>query len=180
MNKKQILKNIQKDKKENRNIEEKDNYFKFITTLAILLLVFILSYFLIGLFYTKEIKLKNDNDETKEEVTIDNDTIMLGQMFDKAEDEYYVIVYDFSDKTSLISSWLSIYESKSEATKLYKVDSSKKFNSKYLVNENSNKNATNLSDLKVISPTLIKVKNKTIVSYIEGEDDIVNILKGNN
>lgn len=179
MNKKQILKNIQKDKEANIKVEEKDNYFKFITTLAILLLVFILAYFLIGLFYTKEIKLKSDEKETTDEVKIDNDTIMLGQLFDKVDSEYYVLIYDLTDKVSSIPSWLSVYEGKDDKIKVYKVDSSKKFNSKYLVEENSNKNATSLSDLRVISPTLIKITNKSISSYIEGEDEIVNVFKGN-
>ena len=58
--KKQILKNIQKDRKTTSDKEAKDNYFKFITTLAILLIVFISAYFAIGFFYTKEISFNKD------------------------------------------------------------------------------------------------------------------------
>ena len=43
--------------------------------------------------------------------------------------------------------------------------------------ENSNKNPTSYSDLKVISPTLIKIDNKKVTSYIEGEDAIKDVLK---
>ena len=169
------MKNIQKDKKETVS-EGKDTYFKFITTLAILLIIFILSYFLIGFFYTGEIDF-NKEDKT-EEVNIDNNTIMLGQLFDQANEEYYVLIYDITDKDSSIPTWLSSYEGKEGALTMYKVDSSKKFNSGYLVKEGSNKNATSLSDLKVISPTLIKINNKQITEYVEGEDEIVNKLKG--
>ena len=179
MSKKQILKNIQKDRKTTTGKEEKDNYFKFITTLAILLIVFIIAYFVIGFFYTKEIDFNKDKEETKNEINIDNNTIMLGQMFDQSDNEYYVLIYDISDKDSNISSWESTYSSKEDALKMYKVDSSKKFNSKYIVEKDSNKNASDLSNLKVISPTLIKVTNKQITEYIEGEDNIVNVLKGN-
>ena len=171
------MKNIQKDRKDNRsNSEGRDNYFKFITTLTILLILFILTYLLMGVFYTKEIDF-NKKDENKSEVNIDNKTIMLGQLFDQSEEEYYVLVYDVSDKESLIKSWISIYESSEGALTVYKVDSSKKFNSNYITKENSNKDATGLDNLKVISPTLIKVKNKTIVGYIEGEDEIINVFK---
>ena len=171
------MKNIQKDRKDNRsNSEGRDNYFKFITTLTILLILFILTYFLMGLFYTKEIDL-NKKDDQKEEVNIDNRTIMLSQLLEQSQDEYYVLVYNVSDKDSLIKSWISIYEGSDGALTLYKVDSSKKFNSNYIVEENSNKNATTLGDLKVISPTLIKVKDKNIVEYIEGEDEIINVFK---
>lgn len=179
MGKKQILKNIEKDKKDTTIKEEKDGYFKFITTLAILLIVFLISYFALGLFYTKEIDLKKKTKETKDEVNIDNNTIMLGQLFDQAKNEYYVLIYDLNDEESSMPNWKSTYESSDGALSIYVVDSSKKFNSQYIVKENSNKNATSLSDLKVISPTLIKVNNKSITEYIEGEDNIVNKFKGN-
>ncbi len=178
MSKKQILKNIQKDKKETVTKSEKDSYFKFVTTVSILLLIFILTYFLIGLFYTKEIKF-NSKDDTKAEVNIDNGTIMLGQLFDKADDEYYVLVYNPSDKTSSIATWLNVYQSKESALPVYKVDSEKKFNSNYIVLDNSNPLATTLSNLRVKSPTLIKITNKNISGYIEGEDNIINVFKGN-
>ena len=178
MSKKQILKNIQKDRKDTKAKEEKDVYFKFITTLAILLILFILAYFVMGYFYTKEINF-DDKKEEKEEISIDNKTIMLGQMFDQSDKEYYVLIYDLEDEDSVIKSWVSTYESNSDAITLYKVDSTKKFNSQYIVEKDSNKSATDLSNLKVISPTLIKVSDKKITQYVEGEDDIVNILKSN-
>lgn len=178
MSKKQILKNIQKDQK-NNSVEEKDNYFKFITTLAILLIIFMLSYFIIGFFYTKEIDFNKNKDDKKEEVNIDNNTIMIGQLFEQKEAEYYVLIYDMEEEKSIIKTWLSVYESSSDKITVYKVDSTKKFNSNYIVKKDSNKNASSLSDLKVISPTLIKVNNKNISEYIEGEDSIVNVFKGN-
>lgn len=177
MSKKQIIKNMKKNSKENVKSEEKDTYFKFVTTLAVTLLILVLVYFLIGVFYTKEIDFKKDDKETKEDISVDNTTIMLGQLFDQNEDEYYVLVYDFDDKVLSISSWLSVYQSDDDAIKVYKVDSSKKFNNKYIVKKDSNKNASSLEDLKVISPTLIKIKDGKISDYIEGENNIVEIFK---
>lgn len=172
------MKNIQKEKKNKITVEERDNYFKFVTTLAILLLAFVLTYFLIGLFYTKEIDF-NKSDDDKKEVNVDNDTIMLSQLLSQSADEYYVLVFDPEDKVSSISSWLSVYSNKSDALKVYKVDSNKKFNAKYMTDGESNTNPTGLDDLKVKAPTLIKVSNKGITGYIEGEDSIVNTFKGN-
>ena len=51
MEKKQILKNIEKNTKDNKSKGEKDVFFKFITTLVVILLLGILLYFIIGLFY---------------------------------------------------------------------------------------------------------------------------------
>ena len=141
---------------------------------------FILVYFLIGVFYTKEIDFKSDKDtKSKDEVTVDNSTITLGQLFDQSQDEYYVLVYDVNDDKSIIPSWLSIFESKNSNATIYKVDSKNKFNSEFLTNENGNKNATTYSDLKVKSPTLIKINNKSISEYIEGEDNIKEYFKNN-
>lgn len=179
MSKKQILKNIDKKNKNTGNKDVRDNYFKFITTLAVLLLIFVISYLLIGIFFTKEIDLKKDEEKSKEEVSVDNQTIMIGQLLDQKEDEYYVLVYDFSDKLSSVPSWLSIYQENSDSLQVYKVDSSKKFNSKYIVEENSNKNAKTISELKVISPTLIKVTKNEISEYIEGEESIKDTFKNN-
>lgn len=172
------MKNIQKQKIDKNKKEEKDNYFKFVTTLAILLLIFVITYFLIGLFYTKEINFNKKEDESAE-ISVDNTTIMIGQLFDQVQSEYYVLIYDVSDKDSSIASWLSVYKNKDNALSVYTVDSTKKFNSKYITNDNSNKNASDLSNLKVKSPTLIKISNKSISEYIEGEEDIINIFKSN-
>ncbi|MBO5183547.1 MAG: hypothetical protein J6B64_04010 [Bacilli bacterium] len=174
------MKNIEKNSKNNISKTGKDGYFKFITTLAVMLLILVLTYFLIGLFYTKEINLKKENiAEENEDISVDNTTIMLSQLFSQHDEEYYVLVYDFSDKLSIIPSWLSLYEGSNDTLTVYKADSSKKFNSKYIVEENSNKNANSLSELRVISPTLIKVKDNKIIQYIEGEDSIKEVFKNN-
>ena len=170
MKKKQILKNIEKNTKDSKSKGEKDVFFKFITTLVVLVLLGILVYFLIGVFYTKEIDFKSDNKkDTKEDVTIDNSTITLGQIFDQSEDEYYVLVYDVNDDKS---------SNNSKAT-IYKVDSKSKFNANYLTDDNSNTNPSSYSDLKVKSPTLIKISNKKVSEYIEGEDSIKDYFKNN-
>lgn len=180
MSKKQILKNIEKNSKNNIKKDGKDNYFKFVTTLAVMLLLLVLTYFLIGVFYTKEIDFKSDDEtEETEDISVDNSIIMLGQLLDQHDEEYYVLIYDFDDKVLSVSSWLSVYESSSDAITVYEVDSENKFNSKYIVSENSNPNAKSIDELNVISPTLIKVKDGSIVEYIEGEDNITNVFKNN-
>lgn len=176
MSRKQLLKNL-KQSKDERTEEKKDNYFIFITTLAILLIVFLLSYFGLGFFYTKEIDLKKETKEEKQEINIDNKVIMAGQIFDQAKDEYYVLVYDTTDKVSSISTYKSMYESKDNALEIFTVDSSKKFNSRYLTDKDSNKNPNSVEDLKIVSPTLIKINGKKVSEYIEGEENIVNKFK---
>lgn len=181
MSKKQILKNIKRNTKETSVSEEKDGFYKLVTTVTAILLILITCYLLIGIFGTKEIDFGKNKDkdkkEDKTEVSIDNTTITAGQIFNQKDESYYVIVYDFDSKLLSLSSWISVYNSKEDALPIYKVDSSKKFNAAYIVKEGSNKNPTSYSDLKIISPTLIKVENGNITDYIEGEDAIKAILK---
>ncbi len=182
MSKKQIIKNIKKNSK-NNNIksEEKDGFYKFVTTVTVILLTLIACYLLIGLFVTKEISFKKDKDkketEEKSDVMIDNTTITAGQIFSQNDSSYYVVIYDFDSKLTALSTWISLYQGNSNALKVYKVDSSKKFNSKYIVKKDSNKNPTGYDNLKIISPTMIKIENGSVTDYIEGEDSIKAILK---
>lgn len=178
MGKKQIMKNIEKNSKNNIKSEEKDTFYKFVTSLAIIILVLILCYLIIGIFVTKEINFGNNKEDESEtsEVSIDNSTITMGQIFEQKESSYYVIVYDVSSKLTNLSTFVSKYNSSDENIPIYTVDSSKKFNSKYIVIEGSNTNPTSYSDLKVISPTLLKIDNKKVSLYVEGEDTIKDIL----
>ncbi len=181
MKKKQIIKNIEKNSKRNIPIKETDNFNKFVTTITAILLILILCYLFIGLFGTKEINIsdkKKDNDsESKTDVSIDNTVITGGQIFDQKDESYYVVIYDFNSKLLNIANSVSNYSSKENSIPIYKVDSSKKFNDAYIVSKDSNKNPTSYSDLKIISPTLVKIENKKVVSYIEGEDNIKSELK---
>jgi uncharacterized protein YpmB len=181
MSKKQILKNIQKNSNNNIKKEEKDGFYKFVTTITVILLTLIACYLLIGIFATKEISFKKDTEstETEEETeaTIDNKTITAGQIFNQSDSSYYVVVYDFDSKITALSTWISLYESSDDAISVYKVDSSKKFNSKYIVEEGSNTNPTSYDDLKMTSPTMLKIENGSVSEYIEGEDAIKAILK---
>ena len=184
MSKKQIIKNIKKNSNNNVQKEEKDGFYKFVTTVTIILLVLVGCYLLIGVFGTKEIdfgKNKKKDKDTKEttdnNVNIDNSTITAGQIFNQKEDEYYVVVYDVESELTNLSTFISSYKSSEGALSVYTVDSAKKFNSKYIVEKDSNTNPTGYSDLKMTSPTMIKVSNGSVSEYIEGEDSIKSILK---
>lgn len=180
MGKKQILKNIDKNKKGRIKTEQEDNFNKFITTLAGIILLLILGYFLVGVFFTKEIDLgkKKDSDkDTKEEVTIDNKTITAGQIFDKKDSSYYVIVYDFESELTNLSTFISLYSNSENSLPIYKVDSSDKINSNFIVTSGGNTKPTSYDNLKIKSPTLIKIENGNVTSYVEDENQIKSILK---
>lgn len=177
MNRKQVLKDMKKKKKE-KNFEEETNYVsRFILYLLILLILLIIGYLVIGIFVNKTISFNKKDTKETSEVTIDNKTILAGEIFDQKEDEYYVLVYNKNEENSILGTWKGVYSGKENALKIYEVDSETKLNGKFIVKENSNKDAQSYSELRIVSPTLIKISDKKIVEYIEGEEQIKNIFK---
>ena len=177
MNRKQVLKDMKKKKKE-KNFEEETNYVsRFILYLLIFLILLIIGYLIIGIFVNKTISFNKKDTKETSEVTIDNNTILAGEIFDQKEDEYYVLVYNKNEENSILGTWKGAYSGKENALKIYEVDSETKLNGNFIVKENSNKDAQSYSELRIISPTLIKINNKKIVEYIEGEEQIKNIFK---
>ena len=178
-NRKQMLKNLKKEKKlRNTYVEDTENYIgRFIGTIFGVLLVLVVAYLLVGIFLTKTITFGKDKEDNKT-VTIDNSTILLSNIFNQKEDEYLVIIYDINNKDdSSMSNWISYYKSKNTESTVYTVDSKNKMNSKYIVEKDSNKDAKELSELKVIAPTIIKVNKGSITEYYEGETSVKSLLK---
>lgn len=177
MNRKQVLKDMKKKKKE-KNFEEETNYVsRFILYLLIFLILLIIGYLIIGIFVNKTISFNKKDTKENSKVTIDNNTILAGEIFDQKEDEYYVLVYNKNEENSILGTWKGVYSGKENALKIYEVDSETKLNGNFIVKENSNKDAQSYSELRIVSPTLIKINNKKIVEYIEGEEQIKNIFK---
>ena len=178
MDRKNVLKEMKKQKKEYNDEEEKSIVSRFIMTIGLILIVLVALYLFVGIFVTKSITFGKDKDEEQtKEVASDKTTILASQLFDQKEDEYYVLVYDTTDEVHNIEQFLNLYKSKSGALTVYKVDSSKKFNSKYIVTEDSNKNPESINDLRIITPSLIKISSKHLSEYIEGFEEVKNVFK---
>ena len=177
MNRKQTLKKLKKDKKSrNSNIESDTNYFnRFVMTMGLLLAVLIVGYLLIGIFVNGTIF--NNKEEEKEEVVINNEYILAGQIFDQKEEAYYVLVYNKNEKNQFIDSWKGKYSGTTDALPIYIVDISNALNNSFIVEKDSNPNPTGYDDLKIKSPTLLKIENKAVVEYVEGSENIENVFK---
>lgn len=180
MNRKQVLKNAKNKKKEKNNIEEENLFNRLVGILAFTLIIIILGYLFVGIFINKTIIFGDKKDKEEEsEVKIDNTTILAGEIFDQKENSYLVLIVDKSDKNSILLDWSSYYSSNNDdALKIYTVDSSKKLNANFIVKKDSNTSPQSYNDLKIISPTLIKIDNKKVSKYIEGEIKIKDFLKG--
>ena len=147
------------------------------------LLVITVSVLLVlGCFYLLTVfMLKDDikeNDDIKQEVDVKFDEILIGRSFSLSDDTYYVLYYEFEDEeiSSDLSSLAYNYRSSSKEISLYTVNMSDAFNSSFLSDE-SNKDATKASELKISGPTLIKFVDGKISRYVEDMNDIESRLK---
>ena len=156
----------------NENITEDYSLTKFVKVSVIVILSAVFLYLVSAIFITKEINLFGKNNTTNTTNQTVSNAILAKSIFNQSEESYYVYFYDFNESNNNIN---TIVSSKLSESKVYRVDTSSSFNSKY-VSDTSNRSATTLDDLKVVKDTLIKIEGDTITLYLEGEEEITNNL----
>ena len=131
---------------------------------------------LVGFWITKLANKKNSQDITYASGNIATDKVIVGTMLSRGG-EYYVLCYDTSkNDANIYVTYGENYKNK-KALDLYYLDLSSEFNRKYYVDEESNKEAKKIDELKISDGTLIRIKDGKIVEYIEGIQDISSKLK---
>lgn len=177
MNREQKRKEARKNKKIGDSFipekTEKSEINRLLTIAFIVILIFTILYFIIGLFITKEIVLpRGGNNES--EITTNPDNILATSIFDQKEESYYVYFYDFNNENKDIA---ELINSKLSDSKIYNVDTSDILNKNYVTENESNKSAKKLDELKVKQDTIIKIVNDEITNYYEGLEEIESNLK---
>ena len=175
---------MQKKKKQklnyDRNYGPDNEVFKIVKILIAVVLFLVVFYFL-AMIMTGEIKFGNKKKE-EEATQIQYDEILAGETLNKNEEEYYVLYFNFSEKLS--TTYLTYrdgYLGKTEHFPMYMVDLEKGFNTKYIKNEEEiEEYPENIDELKVVSPTIVKVKDKKVVERVEGKDKVKEFLKNIN
>ncbi len=167
MSKKNKIKKIDKVKSYSSDSDEMTSMFKILGLVVLALALF----YLVFAIATGEISFGKKKTEYKEE--IQNEEILLGNIFSRIDSEYYVLIYDF-DGTDAIDyeNIYNMYINNFKTSKMYLVDLSKKFNSSYVVEDNSLVNVTNVESLKVVNGMLVKVENGNITSHSIGAQEI--------
>ena len=160
---KKIQKNIQKNKESKKEEYPLKNQIITLSKWIIAIMVTITIISVLTSVVKKEYTLN------KEENNITNE-ILAGQTFNRVEEEYYVAFYEFDSKEDLTTNLSNITN-----TKIYKVNLTNAMN-KDIVSETSNDKATTVEELQISGPTLIKINDNKITSYIEGYDDITTYL----
>lgn len=176
---KKEAKKVKKNKKivGNTPAHYNEDVVKMIKIGVIVILCFAVIYFITAIVNGELFGKK----ETKEEPVIQNVEILMGETFEKKDSEYIIVYYDFEDKiySNLYSVLIENYNSTNKDIPMYKVNLATNFSKKYMANEeeSSNTTPTSLSNLKVKGATLIRIKDKNVIKYIEGKDGIKNYIE---
>lgn len=155
-----------------KSINYESNDTKEIKSLIIITVVVVV--IAVGLFFlTNYLNNKKTSNNTK----IDYDTCIVGNMFNRPYNEYYVFLYSSTDKNaSTYKGLITSYKDKDDALKIYYVDMNDKFNAAYL-SEASNKKPTDVNEVKIKESALILIKDGKVEKYYESLEDYKNTLK---
>ena len=166
---------IIQEKKVEKNEDPYNDIYKLFKNFEIILLIVIAIHFITALVITKEIEWFSKDEEVEEKKYNVANTLLAKNALSQSEDEYYVYFYDYDKPSSSID---VLVKGKLVYDKVYNVNTKDGLNLNYTTEEEvGNISATTIDELKVISPTLIKVSNETIVEYYETEDGITNYLE---
>ena len=112
-------------KKKLKSINYESNDTKEIKSLIIITIVVIA--IAVGLFFLTNYL---NNKKATSNINIDYDTCIVGNMFNRPYNEYYVFLYSSTDKNaSTYKGLITSYKDKDDALKVYYVDMKDKFNS---------------------------------------------------
>ncbi len=153
-------------------------YSKIIKIAIGVILVLGLTYFITAIA-TGEIKFGNKKKEETPETSIQYEEILAGEIFNRSPEEYYVLLFNFTD--TFASYYLSLkdnYTKQENTLPIYIVDLEKHLNKDFVLEEGENytEYPDNLNDLKVSNPTLIKIHDHKVTERINNRDDILNFL----
>lgn len=170
-----MLKRIKKRVQKKQPVITTDS-FQFrnmIIIVAIIIITFVLFYFITG-------RLIKDADETNVEnkvsTEIQKEKILVGQMFNRSDKEYYVLAYKQDDKfIDLYETYISKYNSDENNLIFYKIDLDEGLNKKYLSEKLNISN--NLNELKINDTILFKIVDGKVDSYYVGNNKIIEYLK---
>lgn len=157
-----------------KKITTENEMKKFIIMILIVTLVF-------GAFYGLTVLINKEDkqpteDNNKSNVTIQYDEILIGNIFNQNNDNYYVLIEDIEDvNVSVYHAYLSNYSQKDDAKRVYTAVLNNMFNNKY-IDENSNL-SNDISEFKVSKTTLLEISKNKIVKSYEKDDDILEVLK---
>ena len=175
-------------KKQKRNLYRTNSsnemeYNKIIKISIGVLVVLALTYFGTAIL-SGEIKFsEKEKEETKTETSIQYEEITVGQMLNRSDSEYYVLLFNFSDTyASYYLSLMDTYTRKDKSLPFHIIDLEKHLNKEYVLQDGEKliEKPVRLVDFKAVNPTIVRIKNKKVVERIDGKEDILKFFEEKN
>lgn len=160
-------------KKDKVRIEKYENDDVKLVKKLILILIIVVIVSVGFYFLTDKVVKKNEVEPETVEINYDNATV--GTILNRPYEEYMVLLYDSEKSEAAYYSTLLSKFTKGSDDKLYFVDLSLKGNKEYVKNE-SNKKFTKIEEAAFAGPTLLKIKNGKVVSFLDKKDEIKKAL----
>ena len=179
MNKKEYKKKLEKEKRELREFREMDTSTSIKTALIIAACVvgFVLFMFAFTKIKTGEWDLFTRKNETIYKAEIQSTKILCGSILNRGDSEYYVLAFEMSeDNASLYGSLMEKVNTTSKLP-IYTLDMSNSRNN-ICIGDSLNI-VSNSSELKLVAPTLLRVKDGQIISSYTTYETIKNELLSN-
>ena len=177
MKKKEYQKRLQKEKENLREYNKKNEGINIKTFIYITIGVvgFVFLMFAFTKIKTGEWNLFTKSNGIKYSAEVQSTKILCGSILNREEEEYYVLAFPMmEDEAVLYESVTERYKNSSKALPLYKVDFS---NSRNNICKGESLAITNdVTTLKLVVPTLAKIKNGKIIETYTNYDSIKDVL----
>lgn len=166
--------------KKNNKIKQGNTVSEDVAQVRTLIIIFIIVLLVsVGIYFLTDIMIKKESLSSKnvQEVEINYDIATVGTMFNRIENEYYVLLYSNENDGSKLNKVLDSYRSSDDYIKTYYIDLDKRINS-IALGDKLVKEPKNSNEVKVTGPTLYKIKDGKIINCISGIDNIITKLEG--
>ncbi len=174
------VKNIKMGKISNESTEDGNEIKRFIIIVLVITVIAGVVYFVTEKF------TKKDEEEYVDPIqagSIDYDKVIVGTIFNRPYDDYYVLVYNSEDQNAVKYSNLMATYTESmigNNKKIFFCDLNNALNKDYYdvnADKKSNPKAKSLEELDFGDLTLLEIKSGKIVKYSESYEEIKDILK---
>lgn len=151
--------------------EEQKEIVSFVVILLVIVGVVLIIYLISDGILNKNVY----NFDSTNTGAINYDTVSVGTMFNRANEEYYVALYDQEDVNAVYyTNLINNYSYDEDALKVYFCDLGNPLNADYVAKEgeSSNPSAVSIEDLVLGEFTFVKIKDGKIVKYLETVEDM--------
>ena len=147
------------------NYSNGDEFGKLVKLIIIVTLIFVVFY---GITFL--VNKEKETDETTTSSKIQYDNILIGNLLNQPNDEYYVMIYDEDDYDNMVyETYLNLYTQKEDALRYYTSQLADTLNNSF-VSDKDNFDIKDIKDLKIKTSTLIKVKKGKITEHYVGDE----------